>query len=967
MTLKKRHLLFPIIALLFGFMIYSTYKEVKTQTINEFNAHQMLLAKQAAKGIQDFFNHFYRDLRYLSGIDDIISVNDRGKELMEAFYNTNSGKIRAVTRVDKNGRIVYTIPYNKKAIGADISYQDHIKKIMKTHEPVVSDVFKAVQGYQIVVYHVPVFKDGHYEGSLAALIPFKSLSKEYLENIRIGKNGYAWVISQKGVELYCPVPGHTGNTIFQTSNKFPSVISMAKKMMAGESGTTKYTYDSIRGEKTETILKHAVYFPIQLGNTFWSIVVATPEKEVLSTMAGFRNKLTLIIFLLLLAGIAGSFYISRAWGVLREETQRKKAEQALRESEEKFRLLIENQTDLVVKVDLEGRFLFVSQSYCRMFGKNEEELLGHKFMPLVHEDDRESTRKAMETLFSEPYTAYMEQRALTKDGWRWLAWVDTAVLDESNNVIAIQGVGRDITINKQAERAIVESEIKHKTLVKNIPGMIYRAYPDWSSEVISGCMNICGYTDEEINIQQDNWLSIIHPDDKERIFKEGSELTSVQNDIVQTYRIITKKGHIRWVEDRKTSIFSEEGNFLWIDGVVFDITDRKQAEEEKRRLLEFAAEQNKQAMIGQVAGKMAHDFNNILMGIMGNSQLAIMECNDEKTKAKLERINEFSERGRDITNNLMSFSKDQEPKQTYFKIEDKIDLVLKMLDKDLKGIKVSRNYKPGIPELLADPGMIQDVLVNLVQNSIHAMSKAENPTLNLRAYSHNDNVYFEIKDNGCGIPKEHQGSIYTPSFTLKGSHDKTGSYKSEIKGTGYGMSNVKKYIVDKHKGEISLKSEVGRGTTITIALKIIKEQLSSEEKKEVMKSKIYDRRRILLVEDEPAIADVQYQVLSKPPFNHNVSIAVNGQMAIDFFNNNKFDAVSLDYILPGDINGFDVYTYIRKHDKNIPVMFISGNIEFLESMKELKENDPNLQHLSKPVNNIDYVNKINDIIGSSSE
>ncbi|MCK5208205.1 MAG: HAMP domain-containing histidine kinase, partial [Cyclobacteriaceae bacterium] len=145
---------------------------------------------------------------------------------------------------------------------------------------------------------------------------------------------------------------------------------------------------------------------------------------------------------------------------------------------------------------------------------------------------------------------------------------------------------------------------------------------------------------------------------------------------------------------------------------------------------------------GQVAGKMAHDFNNVLMGIMGNAQLAIMNCDDEKTKVKLERINEFSERGRDITNNLISFSKDQEPKQTHFKIEDKIDLVLKMLEKDLTDIEVSRNYKSGIPKLLADPGMIQDVLTNIIQNSIHAMSKVEHPTLNLKAYSQSDKVYF---------------------------------------------------------------------------------------------------------------------------------------------------------------------------------------------------------------------------------
>ena len=137
--------------------------------------------------------------------------------------------------------------------------------------------------------------------------------------------------------------------------------------------------------------------------------------------------------------------------LLNEIAERNHAEQALKDSEEKYRLLVENQTDLVVKVDLEGRFLFVSPSYCRMFGKTEEELLGGKFMPLVHEDDRVHTRKAMENLFHDPYTCYLEQRALTKDGWRCLAWADNAVLDKNGEVIAIVGVGRDISEKKASE------------------------------------------------------------------------------------------------------------------------------------------------------------------------------------------------------------------------------------------------------------------------------------------------------------------------------------------------------------------------------------------------------------------------------------------------------------------------------------------------------------------------------------
>ena len=114
-----------------------------------------------------------------------------------------------------------------------------------------------------------------------------------------------------------------------------------------------------------------------------------------------------------------------------------KSNKALSNSEEKYRLLIENQTDLVVKVDSEGNFLYVSSSYCETFGKSESDLIGKKFIPLVHEDDREPTLNEMEKLKSPPHSCYIEQRAMTAKGWRWFGWADKAVTDENGKILFI--------------------------------------------------------------------------------------------------------------------------------------------------------------------------------------------------------------------------------------------------------------------------------------------------------------------------------------------------------------------------------------------------------------------------------------------------------------------------------------------------------------------------------------------------
>lgn len=142
-----------------------------------------------------------------------------------------------------------------------------------------------------------------------------------------------------------------------------------------------------------------------------------------------------------------------------QENQRRLVAQ-LAESEEKFRLLITNQSDMVVKVDSEGRLIFVNPAYCDMFGIKEEDLLGKEFLPLVHEDDRELTQEAMKSLHSPPYTISLEQRALTRHGWRWFSWVDTAVLNDDMSIKEIIGVGRDISERKAAEKEIIAARLK---------------------------------------------------------------------------------------------------------------------------------------------------------------------------------------------------------------------------------------------------------------------------------------------------------------------------------------------------------------------------------------------------------------------------------------------------------------------------------------------------------------------------
>lgn len=172
---------------------------------------------------------------------------------------------------------------------------------------------------------------------------------------------------------------------------------------------------------------------------------------------------------------------------------------SLKQNEEKFRLLIQNQNDLVVKVDNQGRFTYVSPSYCNFFGKTEKELLHNNFMPLVHEDDRQATADAMKALSMPPHHVVLEQRALSAHGWRWLSWSDTAILDEKGQISGIIGVGRDITTEKEAQKALKESDERLALLLDQASNIAMQGYDRFGKVIYWNTASelLYGYTKEE--------------------------------------------------------------------------------------------------------------------------------------------------------------------------------------------------------------------------------------------------------------------------------------------------------------------------------------------------------------------------------------------------------------------------------------------------------------------------------------
>lgn len=404
-------------------------------------------------------------------------------------------------------------------------------------------------------------------------------------------------------------------------------------------------------------------------------------------------------------------------------------------------------------------------------------------------------------------------------------------------------------------------------------------------------------------------------------------------------------------------------NTLTAVGVATLVQGLSEQFRERRSAQKKLLENQKLALVGQIAGKMAHDFNNVLGIIMGTAEMAQMDCPHEPTRKSLKLIFDQTLRGKNLTRNLVAFAKNQEPKLEYFKVQEKIDLVLILLKKDLDGVDVRTEYAPDLPLLAADPGMIEHALVNLLQNAVHAVSLKPAPWIVIRARLENSWMIIEIQDNGCGIPPEYMDRVFEPAFTLKGSKDAGGAYEPGIKGTGYGMANVKRYV-EQHRGTIDIQSVPENGTTVRIGLPVSDTPEVSQETGEsgMEIDPFVTGRQILVVEDEPAISHVLSRLLTLPPCRHTVDIAEDGKAALDCLVRKSYDLVSLDYLLPGRRNGMDIYRHIRKHRNTLPVLFMSGNIQFLESIRLLQENDPYLDHVSKPCQGEDYLRSVNRLL-----
>ncbi|MBC2745287.1 MAG: PAS domain S-box protein [Desulfosarcina sp.] len=599
----------------------------------------------------------------------------------------------------------------------------------------------------------------------------------------------------------------------------------------------------------------------------------------------------------------------------KDATVYEQMEQSLKESEAKYRLLVENQTDMVVKVDLEGRFLFVSPSYCRTFGKKEEELFGQKFMPLVHEEDRGMTAKAMEALYHPPYTAYMEQRAMTKNGWKWLSWMDTAVLDKNKNIVAIIGVGRDITERKRSEAALRESEEKYRTVLEATPDPV--VVYDIEGKVIyfnPAFTRVFGWTLEE---RLGKKMDVFVPEEAWRETKMMIEkvLSGERFSGIETCRY-NKKGEKISVSINGAIYKDPNGNPI---GSVINLRD---ISNQKRMAAQLQQAQKIEA-IGTLAGGIAHDFNNLLMGIQGRASIMSVDIDPSHPHSEhIKAIEECVRSAANLTRQLLGFARGGKYEVRPIDINELLHESATMFGRTKKEIRIHAKLQNLSPVVAADRRQLEQVLLNLYVNAWQAMPDGgdlylETTIVTLddaycKPYQTKPGRYAKISvtDTGIGMDKSTLQLIFDPFFTTK----------EKGRGTGLGLASAYG-IIKNHAGMITVYSEVGQGTTFNIYLPVSDKAAYRDVPIET--GLVTGLETVLLVDDEKMVIDAGKTMLEK--LGYRVVVAKDGAQAVDTvkMKGDTIDLVIIDLIMPG-MDGGKAFDLIREIQPAIPVILISG-------------------------------------------
>jgi len=582
-------------------------------------------------------------------------------------------------------------------------------------------------------------------------------------------------------------------------------------------------------------------------------------------------------------------------------------------------LAMDSAADGISILEKEGQLVYANSAFAKMMrfeqasamiGKNWREIYDERDVALLEDHIRDSLKGTGK---------WSEQVSLNRrDGSRIPVEMTITVTPQGGVV----SVARDISERLKAERTHLETEAKYKMFVEQVAAVSYIAevglHGKWHY-VSPQVEAMLGYTQEEWLAGAEDW--ILHVFEEDHPVIETAEQNFMKARRFQAeYRIKRKDGRIIWVSDNAVFVPGSESHPL-MEGIIVDITER--------RLLENQLQQaRRMEAVGRLAGGVAHDFNNLLTIIKGYVELALNRVTSHpELRGNIQQIADAADRAVTLVRQLLAFSRKQVLKP---KVLDLNSIVLNM-DKMVRRlmsetVEMTTKVEKHLAAVKADPGQIEQVILNLIVNARDAMPDGgrlwiETKNVELNASFASDQslikpgsyVMLSVMDTGVGISPDTLPHIFEPFYTTKESS----------RGTGLGLSTVYG-IVKQSGGHIMVTSEVGKGTTFKVYLPRVEDSFQAPRKREWAETPgEKGKETILLVEDEPAVRGLAHMVLSEQ--GYTVIEAQNSEEAVRLAgkHGSEIHLLLTDVVMPG-MSGHDLAKHLTALHANLRVLYMSG-------------------------------------------
>jgi two-component system, cell cycle sensor histidine kinase and response regulator CckA len=641
---------------------------------------------------------------------------------------------------------------------------------------------------------------------------------------------------------------------------------------------------------------------------------------------------------------------------VRDITERKRAEEAQRQSEERFRGAFRFAAIGMALVAPDGRFLQVNDALCELVGYSAHELLERGFQEITHPDDLEADLEYVRQLLAGEISTYqMEKRYFHRLGHVvWVLLNVSLVRASDGSPVHFVSQIQDITDRKAAETRLRELELRYRTLVEQLPLAIYSRPLDLDKPnlyVSPQVENMLGYSVEDWVTNPDLLAEIVHPEDRDRVLGDAARLRRTGEPILAEYRYIAKGGHTVWVQD-ETYLVREDGEQC-VQGYLLDISERKQAEEERDRLRDDLHHAQKLDAIGQLAGGIAHDFNNTLTAIRGYGDLLVKALSDDHPLRRYaDEIRKTAEAGAALPRQLLAFGRRQPLARESLRLNEVVAESCRLFE-PLLGERIELVFEPGPDVVVAsDRFQLGQALLNLALNARDAMPEGGRLTVTTQARhldiatgsrraGGSEYAVVSVRDTGIGMDASTKGRVFEPFFTTKPD------------GNGLGLAMLYG-IIHQSGGFVTLESEPGAGSTFEIYLPCdaaaVIPQPASEEPD--------GAGTVLVAEDEPAVRGLVREVLELA--GHRVMEAANGAEALAALerHDGEIDALVTDLRMPG-MDGLELARRIRIDRPGLPTVAISAYTE--------ESPDENVIFLAKPFSSAELAATVDEALHRAAD